>query len=397
MTTGTGTGAAAALLALLSLPPPATAEGFSFVSVSAGHLPEPLSGHGFDSVSAANDGSDIVWACSRSGSLEGYSVAREGSSSDMTAVYLSGPGKVPGCSSLTFLHGPSCADGTHICNNTSPLVPNITGLVAATNAGLVAYRIGPGGTSGRLELTRSSKVSPTAGAVTAVRPFRHFKSSTPGQLDPDALIVGASSVGELFAADVSTNGSLDVASGAFPVSKLANVSTGGTTPTVGGFARWDFMGISMYLGVTLSSGPIVLNALQISGHDNLEPQDPSSWGEPHGLPEQAAGVRAPAGFPDESGCGDTVEHNDLICECRASFSTSSGENCAGIACRLCSIVFHSSATYLTVVRWFVLWWRRQTSRARARMPCWLSASSPRQTPSSTSPSPASTPKGCSSY
>ena len=77
------------------------------------------------------------------------------------------------------------------------------------------------------------------------------------------------------------------------------------------------MGISMYLGVTLSSGPIVLNALQISGHDNLEPQDPSSWGEPHGLPEQAAGVRAPAGFPDESGCGDTVEHNDLICECRA--------------------------------------------------------------------------------
>jgi hypothetical protein len=306
---------AAALLALLllSLPAPTSADdGFAFVTVSTGHLPEPLSGHGFDSVSAANDGSDLIWACSRSGSLVGYSVAHEGSSSGITAVYLSGPATVPGCSALTFLHGPSCVVGTHICNNTSPLVPNITGLVAATDAGLVAYGIKPSSSGGGLELSRSSKVSPpTAGAVTALRPFRHFKSPTPGQLDPTALIVGASSAGELFAAHVSANGSLDVASGSFQVAKLANVSAGGATPAVGGFAAWDYMGISMYLGVTLRSGPIVLNSVQISGHDNLEPQDPSSWGV-RGLPGGQGGVHAPVGFPRETGCGDTVEHNDLI-------------------------------------------------------------------------------------
>ena len=34
--------------------------------------------------------------------------------------------------------------------------------------------------------------------------FRHFKSAT-GQLDPDALVTGASDAGELFAAGADSN------------------------------------------------------------------------------------------------------------------------------------------------------------------------------------------------
>ena len=121
----------------------------------------------------------------------------------------------------------------------------------------------------------------TAGVVTATRLFRHFKAPTPGQVDPDALIVAASDTGELFTANV-TQGSLRVASGAPPVAKLVNVSaTGGATPTVGGFGSRDFMGISMYLGVTW---PAILNSVQVSGHDNLEPENPSTWIAGIGLP-----------------------------------------------------------------------------------------------------------------
>ena len=290
----------ATVLRLVLLPRlPATADGFEFVSVSKGNLPEPLTGHGFDHVAAANDGSDIIWACGRSGTLEGFSVAAAGQA---TSVYRSGAGEVPGCSALTFLHGPGHRTG-------SPLVPMITGLVVATDDGLIAYNITARDPEGQLELARSSDVAPpTAGSVTAIRLFRHFKSTTPGQLDPDALIVGAASTGEIFAANVSPGGSLHVATGSFPVSKLVNASAGGAAPAVGGFAQWDFMGISMYLGVTFSSGPAVLCALAISGHDSLEPRDPSTWGV-SGL---AHPILAPAGFPSESGCGDTVEHNDVI-------------------------------------------------------------------------------------
>ena len=252
------------------------AGGFAFVSVSKG-VPEPITGHGLDSVAAANDGSDTIWACGRSGTLEGFSVATAGQT---TTVYRSATGEVPGCSALTFLHGPRSGSGPE------GRVPRITGLVAATASGLVAYNITSRGAEGKRELRRTSDVPPpTAGAVTAIRLFRHFKAPTPGQVDPDALIVAASDTGELFAANVTQGGSLRVASGALPVAKLVNVSaTGGATPTVGGFASWDFMGISMYLGVTFGSGPAILNSVQVSGHDNLEPEDPSTWIAGIGLP-----------------------------------------------------------------------------------------------------------------
>eukprot|EP01045_Picozoa_sp_COSAG04_P014067 COSAG04_NODE_1034_length_8611_cov_4.315672_6_plen_471_part_00 len=287
---------------LLLFPSYAISDGFTFVSVSRGDPPEPLTGRGLDSVAAANDGSGILWACGHSGTLEGFSVAVAGK---IDRVYHSGAGEVPGCSALTFLHGPK-SDRT----GSDPLIPGITGLVAATDRGLVAYNITSRGPEKKLGLTRTSDVPPpTAGAVTAIRLFRHFKSLTPGEVDADSLIVAASDRGELFAANVSGGGSLRVASGTLPVGKLVNASAGGAAlPAVGGFSRWDFMGISMFLGVTFSSGSCVLNAVQVSGHDNLEPEDPSTWGV-RGLPKP---ILAPASFPHESGCGDTVEHNDLI-------------------------------------------------------------------------------------
>ena len=286
---------------LLLFPSYAISDGFTFVSVSRGDPPEPLTGRGLDSVAAANDGSGILWACGHSGTLEGFSVAVAGK---IDRVYHSGAGEVPGCSALTFLHGPK-SDRT----GSDPLIPGITGLVAATDRGLVAYNITSRGPEKKLGLTRTSDVPPpTAGAVTAIRLFRHFKSLTPGEVDADALIVAASDRGELFAANVSGGGSLRVASGTLPVGKLVNASGGAALPAVGGFSRWDFMGISMFLGVTFRSGSCVLNAVQVSGHDNLEPEDPSTWGV-RGLPKP---ILAPASFPHESGCGDTVEHNDLI-------------------------------------------------------------------------------------
>ena len=150
----------AAVAVLLLFPSYAISDGFTFVSVSRGDPPEPLTGRGLDSVAAANDGSGILWACGHSGTLEGFSVAVAGK---IDRVYHSGAGEVPGCSALTFLHGPK-SDRT----GSDPLIPGITGLVAATDRGLVAYNITSRGPEKKLGLTRTSDVPPpTAGAVTA--------------------------------------------------------------------------------------------------------------------------------------------------------------------------------------------------------------------------------------
>ena len=160
-------------------------------------------------------------------------------------------------------------------------------------------------------VARTSSVRPpSGGSTTALQIFRHFKAAT-GQLDPDALITGASSAGELFAATVTPGAVLRVAQGTFDVHKLVPPCSSGhdcPPPSVGGFSKWDFMGVSMYLGVTISSGPVVFNSVVVSRDPNLEPSDPSTW-VVQGLPQS---VKSPPGFPTESGCGATVEHNDVI-------------------------------------------------------------------------------------
>ena len=279
------------------------ADAFTFVAASSGNKPVPFTGHGFDHVLASNDGSGSIWACSRSGTIEAFSLSREGRAPMRSR---GGSADVRGCRALTYLHG-SVSGGT--------MTPHVAGLVAATDAGLAAYNItgddsgGAGGGAGRLPsltLRHTSTVPPpTGGAVTALRLFRHFQSAR-GTMDSDALIAGASTTGEIFAATVGSDHSLHVAKGTMALSRLANTSGSGA-PEVGGFVSWDFMGISMYLGVTFRAGGVVLNGVQVSGHDNLEPTDPSSW--------RIGGIsraNAPAGFPTQSGCGDTIEHNDLI-------------------------------------------------------------------------------------